>query len=300
MKDKSEQKAWFEAGFFKIGTIIGVFLAINTLLILFVNWLSQMNSERTKFGLAAINVIVLIAFCLSLRKPSHLYFKKDKTGKVENSIRSFWDSLGLLDIKSKDNLVEVGGKKFDGIELAKDNEKRVNKLVDQYTSHIFWFAFLLMILYFIFGIDVFNEFFKGKDDLLYPIFKIVLKIAEDILNFTNSIFIFLGFMVLYDKTLDKDNENLRYKDAVALFSGIIIAIYLVAVAPYFLYSLKEKPDINPDTLLIEINQKTLGSIKNINEDKLSNLIKKVDEIIKNPPKDESSKLKLVNPVCKLI
>lgn len=280
MEDKSVKKPWFEASVLRIAGFIGAVFVIGGGLIALVNWLSVMSPERTKFGLSVANVIVLIVFCLSLRKPKYLYFKVKNKSKI-SSIREFWDSLGLLSIFADTAIIEVGEEKVDAIALARKNEDRVNKLVDQYTSHIFWFAFLMFWLYVAFGIDnkyLLNELFlTNKYDVLHPI----LKITEDLLNFTNSIFIFLGFMVLYDKTLDKDNKKFRYEDPVYIFSAIIAIIYLVVAA----YSYKE---ITPSAIPSSIMQLIIGSLNGLTMALLFGRYVSMEHSLQNIEKGKSS------------
>jgi len=322
MKEKTEEKPWFEASVIRIAAFIGAFLGIGAAFVSTVNWLSNYYPQRTKFGLSMMNAVIVLIFCLSLRKKKYLYFKKDNNGNNTKSIRDFWNSLGLLSyFADEDSKVEVKGEEKEPIKFARDNEKRVNKLIDQYTSHIFWFALLLFVLYCLFAIDtekILNVYlFENKYEVFHPIFKI----AEDILNFTNSIFIFLGFMVLYDKTLDEGNNELRYKDPVWIFSGIIISIYFVTAIPFITYSLKDKSETSPKTLLFTLNQiidkqdylsKLDQKIKLIKEnpngdvrelEKLSarkNTLETIKEIINKTADDEKSRSKTIETIETLV
>lgn len=182
MEDRTELNPWFEANIFKIALIVLLALAVIIGAVAIITFFSKENWWLTKIFLSLSNLVVAIAFCWSLKK-YHLYFKQDEKGDKQKSIRDFWDSLGLLDVYGDHTIVEVGGKKVDAIKLAEYNEERVNTLIDQYISHIYWFAALLAVLYGIFVIDALNEsYWKEWNEYFFTLLDSLLKLLENILD----------------------------------------------------------------------------------------------------------------------
>jgi hypothetical protein len=168
-------------------------------------------------GLGFANIFVLFIFCILLSKTFHLNFREG--GKDGDSLRrQYWE---LLNVEIKDDeQVEVGDKKENYIVAADSNVTRVNLLAEQYLLNILCFIGFLMPLYLVFIIDtrfVLNENFEASH--LY------FKWAEDLLNFTNSVFIALGFMVLYNKTIDKKDKKFYYQIPILFLSLIFVAFY---------------------------------------------------------------------------
>lgn len=221
-QENIEKKQWFQTGILKLAAVITAVTTIIGFVIYGVNYLSNLDADLTKLLLTVCNLIFSLIFCLSLRKNKELTFKDNK------SKEDYWKLLDIESYEDKETgklVVEIGNTKYDPIERAGFNEIRVNMLVKQLNKHLFWFSLILVIVYLAFTAD--NPLLIGDSLAIYhPL----LKIFEDISNFANSIFVFLGFMVLYDITIDKGNKEFNYYMPVAVITIIFLFAYLLFVA----------------------------------------------------------------------
>jgi hypothetical protein len=98
--------------------------------------------------------------------------------------------------------------------------QRANRLMKQLNTNILMYAFCLIVVYAIycahasFGLN--PEFVEQYTNLF---------------NFGSSLFIYLAFKVLYDKTLDKDNEPVPYYMDAAIFALMGIIAYVLVTEP---------------------------------------------------------------------
>ena len=278
MSNGDEKTLWYEVGLKKLLFYIGGISLLITTLITGVSYVSNISPDSTKLILSLLNLLFALVFCFSLSKRKELKFKNEES-KLE-----YWD---LLDVQSRPKdggkEIEIGNKKYDGIERSDFNEKRVNLLVHQYTKHIFWFALILVVVYLTFTLD--NPLILGKNlDTYHP----TLKIFEDLSNFGNSIFIFLGFMVLYDKTIDKKNNENNYYMPVAVITIIFLFVYGALVAfPTLKYA------NNASDIIRNIKDKT-------NNKTSFGLIISINKMTESPPENEDAKNELIKKLKSIV
>jgi hypothetical protein len=102
------------------------------------------------------------------------------------------------------------------VEPEKNILNRANKLMKQLNVNILLYAFCLVFVYAIYFAAA--AFSLDKE-------KFHVDEITNLFNFGSSIFIYLSFKVLYDRTLDDENEaNLYYMDA-AIFAVVGIGSY---------------------------------------------------------------------------
>jgi len=178
----------------------------------------QMLAEDVKLVLTALNFIILAAFCVLFRQQPTLKFKQD-TSRDE-----YWD---LLNVELTNGRVEVDNKMVDRLERADFNNKRVKRLVHQLISNIHLYALFLMIVYLVFFIDN-SHFYPAAQNLRQYWFPII----EDIFNYLSAVCLFWGFQVLYDTTIDKNDnkKDLPYRLPLIIISFVFLACYLIFVA----------------------------------------------------------------------
>jgi hypothetical protein len=102
-------------------------------------------------------------------------------------------SLAELELEGDDLLVHLGNVK-----------NRVEKLVNQYRFHMILFAFSFVLLY---GVIL----SAGEYDRTHISFN---PIATNILNFLGAIFVYLGFSVLHNKTLEAEKVPIGTPDSL--------------------------------------------------------------------------------------
>ncbi len=178
----------------------------------------QMLAEDFKLVLTALNFIILAAFCVLFRQQPPLKFKKD-TSRDEYS--------DLLNVELTNGRVEVDNKMVDRLDRADFNNKRVKRLVHQLISNIHLYALFLMIVYLVFFIDN-SRFYADGEGLRHHWFPII----EDIFNYLSAVCLFWGFQVLYDTTIDKNDnkKDLPYRLPLIIISVVFLACYMIFVA----------------------------------------------------------------------
>lgn len=98
--------------------------------------------------------------------------------------------------------------------------RRVNKLMKQLNTNILFYAFCLIIVY---AIYCASAYFKLPPDFVEK--------YTNLFNFASSLFVYLSFKVLYDRTLDEHNDpNYYYMDAL-IFAMIGIGTYSLVTDP---------------------------------------------------------------------
>jgi len=220
MNTSAETKSRVELIIFRIAGLAIAIAAIATqgdvLFQKFATW--PMLAEHVKLVLTALNFIILAAFCVLFREQPVLKFK------TNNSRDEYWD---LLNVELTDGLVEVDNRMVDRLERASFNNKRVTRLVHQLISNIHLYALFLMIVYLVFFIDN-SQFYPDGQGLRHHWFPIV----EDIFNYLSAVCLFWGFQVLYDTTIDKNDnkKDLPYRLPLIIISFVFLACYLIFVA----------------------------------------------------------------------
>jgi hypothetical protein len=220
MGNSAEARSRVELIIFRIAGLVIAIAAIATqgdaLFQKFAVWPTL--AEDVKLVLTALNFIILAAFCILFRQQPALKFK------TANSRDEYWD---LLNVELTDGSVEVDNKMVDRLERADFNNKRVTRLVHQLISNIHLYALFLMIVYLVFFIDN-SRFYPDGEGLRHHWFPIV----EDIFNYLSAVCLFWGFQVLYDTTIDKNDnkKDLPYRLPLIIISFVFLACYLIFVA----------------------------------------------------------------------
>lgn len=150
-----------------------------------------------------LNIVVLLTFYL-LIKDRKLLFPK------ESEIRWFAQSLNITD---------------DNFRTARFNIDRVNKVIAQLRNKVLWFIIFLLLFYFfnlledLYPKNFFNHLVNG-----FPI----MDFFENVFNAISAAFLYFGFKVLYDKTLDEKNEPQNYyKDTLLFLLTFIISYFFL-------------------------------------------------------------------------
>ncbi len=215
-----EKKTIWESPILRTAALIGALVLITTQLQNLVVKTNEINPDFYKIILAGLNAIVLLTYCLISQKTPNLQFNKESNGKDEYS-KSF-------------RLLNEELNKEDAIKLAEKNNERVNLLAKQLNKNILYFALLLSITYICYIFDDRNSvaIANGKaGQQQMDSISFFFQITEDISNFISSVFLYLAFKVLYDKTLENDEHNSKYNyymDAINV-SGLYILAYIFFV-----------------------------------------------------------------------
>jgi hypothetical protein len=260
------------------------------------NFIPFNNPDFYKFILSFANLIVVLVFFWFSSKRFELEFAKDNNRhegkrKDKNKLK-YWD---LLNVEVKDGLVEVNGHQIDCLEQAESNETRVNLLVEQLHQNIHLYALFLILVYLLFLIDNETLFASlgAKDgyNLVHP----YLKIGEDVFNLLSALFVFLGFKVLYDKTLDEKNKKTTYQRGAWAFAIVIVIAYL-GFTTLWLYPVKAYRDGSVSNVekIIESVEKTKKleeeEIKSLQQSKyLPSDATQTNEILENPSSQTNEK-----------
>lgn len=147
-------------------------------------------------------------------------------------IKGFSDRVRIASReKYIDILLEVGAYKrrpdIDLNEMPSNNNKRVNRLVQQFISNIWWYAVCLIVVYAAYLID------PEISDNVPHAWWAQLKFVKDTGNLLSAVFIFFAFQVLYGTTLNDNNEPNYFKEWTSYIITASVAIYLVAYAIYW-------------------------------------------------------------------
>jgi hypothetical protein len=166
--------------------------------------------------LVIANLIFAIYYYISLSGDSpKLLFKKDTKGNSKHNQKTYCKELDI------DPNKEIGGKTN-----PLHKEERANELVKQFNNHIRDYVFYLVIVYLFFiiqyslelSIEELNQSQKNG------LFKLFFKSIIDGANYLSAISIYLGFRVLYDKTLNDENKPLKYNSETNVFSIIYFSL----------------------------------------------------------------------------
>jgi hypothetical protein len=183
------------------------------------------DPEVFKTILAGLNLITLIIYCFLSSTIPRLELNKEP-----ESERNYCNLLGIkfkAEPNVSDELVVVKRE----TDLAKENTVRVNLLVKQLHANILGYAMSLIIVYLIYLFDnkvLFDEvLFEGRN--LHRIVHVYLNIVTGFFNLLSALFLYLGFKVLYDKTISDDGKNtlLPYRYKPAILWGAFLVIYTI-------------------------------------------------------------------------
>jgi hypothetical protein len=104
---------------------------------------------------------------------------------------------------------------------------RVNGLMRQLNTNLLLYAFFLALVY----IFYFLSAIKNPDSTST---RSIIDELANLFNFLSSVFIYLSFKVLYDKTLDGNNEpNYYFMDAIVFVTFFLISYILIVHIDWF-------------------------------------------------------------------
>lgn len=166
-----------------------------------------------KVSMECFNILVLVVFYLII-KATRLNFRNGET--EDNAINEI---ISFLRIEDSD--------RYSKLTIFNKNVARVNSLVKQLAINISWFVGLLLAFYIVNIIEDQTIYsFEGQDLIKNHI----LPFCENLFNFSSAIFIFLAFQVLYNRTLDDENERLPYyRSSIVIFVSYLI-LYFFSIA----------------------------------------------------------------------
>jgi hypothetical protein len=213
-KDNDKQNK-FEKVLLKIAVIIGALGVIIGGIITGITYTyTHATPELVKAILAVLNLIALITYCYFSTKVPKLELNKDDESKRQY--------CKLLNIKSNDE-------PHNSISEAAVKAQRVNLLVGQLYTNVIWYAIFLIIVYLLYLFDnkwLFDEYLfptKGYHKYIHSYFNIVIGVC----NYLSAVFLFLGFKVLYDKTISDNNTPLRYYNKAIVLSTLFLCAYII-------------------------------------------------------------------------
>lgn len=198
----NNQTSIWENTILRTAALIGAIVIIITQLNNLVVSTNTVGPAFFKVILAGLNAIALLVYCFFSTKTPNLSFDEDLSGR---------DGYAKLLSTFDDKLDEENSKK-----LADKYHNRVNLLAKQLNSNLLYWALLLTITYILY---IFDD--KNNKELHFP-----FKVAEDLSNFLSSVFLYLAFKVLYDKTLEEDNSKFNYYVDSIIVSGLYILAYI--------------------------------------------------------------------------
>jgi hypothetical protein len=225
-----KNKSLFEWVFF-VGSLIAILVTlltgINEFNKFFTN-LTGINFDKDAFPITAeiLNIIILVMFYF-LISPKTLEFKNDKE----------------LEALAKALNIQPTEKSQSQIELAKFNNNRINTLVKQLVTSIALFITFLLLFYIINLIIDFKPSFLTSNESTNGFSKEViilnfLRFFENAFNIASAVFIYLGFKILFNRTLDENNHSLSYHRGPIMFLMTYIVLYII-----FLLAEPENKDV---------------------------------------------------------
>lgn len=157
------------------------------------------------------------------------------------------------------------------------NEDRVNKLVHQLKLCITGYAITLVVVYFLFLFETGIRYYSQE---IYDSAHHWFKIPQDIFNFLSAMFLYLGFTVFYDKTLnEKNNPKYEYaRYALGMSIGFLV-IYFACTA----FITKSRPENTLPRTTIDTIYNASANYKNTAAKRAQNDIKDIKKIINNYP-----------------
>jgi large-conductance mechanosensitive channel len=178
-KDRRFKETWLP----RLTLLLSVISIIFTSLILINNEVGSISTAIARFrkdgGVQKIinwgNIFTAVVAFLFIA------WKTPKFFSIQNATK--FKSLAELELEGDDLQVHLG-----------NIENRVEKLVNQYRFHMILFAFSFVLLY---GVIL----SAGGYDRTHISF---LPIATNLLNFLGAVFVYLGFSVLHNKTLEAE------------------------------------------------------------------------------------------------
>jgi len=186
-----------------IGIIIG---AVFSVLKIVDDDKSYIEADNIRVYLVFLNFMALIVFCFFSTRVPRIDFAKQS----EDSEKKYSELLNANALLSNE---------------------RVNILVRQLHNNILLYAFFLIIVYLLYlGEKMYVATYPDETNLLF------FKVGQDVFNFLSSVFVYLGFKVLYNQTLDDNNKPILYYLDAITFSIIYLIAYALILFNFFPFS----------------------------------------------------------------
>jgi hypothetical protein len=171
------------------------------------------TAANIRILLVVLNCLVLTAFCFLATKVPVLNF----ISLSADVLAKYAATLNIRDTK-----------KYTGIQQAKRNNDRVNRLVTQLNTNILLYAFFLILVYVLY---IFEQTLSPSNEVVE--LKALFKSGQDIFNFLSSVFVYLAFKVLFNTTLDTDNRRTIYFVDAIFFSACYLTVYYLISENFF-------------------------------------------------------------------
>ena len=161
----------------------------------------------------SLNLVVLIIYCLVSITAPRLDLKEDGNVGI--------DYCELLK-------VPVTGER-DALITSRRKTERVNRLVVQLHNNIVGYAVSLIVVYLLYLLD--NQWFFETylpESIHYQYISAAIKVIIGIFNYLSAVFLYLGFIVLYDKTIKPDDVTPHpYHRNAWIFSIGFLLVYII-------------------------------------------------------------------------
>ncbi len=194
-----------------ISALLVVFGAIYSFIKIVTNETNHFHAEHLRVYLVFFNFIVLVAFCFFSTRVPAIAFIDD----TESLKKKFSDTFSVR---------------------ATFSNNRVNILVRQLHNHILLYAFFLILVYLLYLVEKVYSIHHPGDQSYISYFKI----GQDVFNFFSSVFVYLGFKVLYNQTLDERNKPIVYYLDAVFFILLYLTVYILVVAGGLQFSIDAK------------------------------------------------------------
>jgi hypothetical protein len=207
-----------------------------------------------------------------------------------------YHELKFQNEESKEEYCKFLGIKYKNCDKeAEDKNKRVNVLVSQLKSCIVGYVVCLLVVYlaFLFGNECLWHWAQCEDSYnnkMSPAkWYYFLKVLQDIFNLISAAFLYVGFKVLYNLTLNKKNKPNFY-----FLSAIVVCI--VVIAPY-LHHIYFKVPYPAETSVVP--QKVLDNLSKAADEYSKNIVSltpPIVEDIKNLSNSTPPSVELMNRI----
>jgi hypothetical protein len=209
-------------------------------------------TELFQIILVVFNLFVLAFYCGKLKTVPRLDFNEKPDSKLEYS-----SVLHLTPDGKSQNPVDV-------VEGKKD---RVNLLVEQLHKNIRRYALFLIVVYVLYIFDNQIWFDRGRfqSGYSYNTVKQYFQIGIDACNGLSALFLYTGFKVLYDRTIEKNNTTeVKYLRLPAFVVGFLLSCYI----GFSLFNIKAPSETtypSVSALVATIRNRSIESSKDIHD-----------------------------------
>jgi hypothetical protein len=195
-------------------TLLGLVLPLLGLPLLFFQFEDE-GHLRVQAALCLVNLIIVVAWAVILGLGLYkIGFTDDK------SLNRYCDELRIVP-RGKRTVRET----------AEFHNERVNILVDQLKKWVILYAMSLAIVYSAFLFEIYLRLII-KESPNNPGF-FYAKVLQDVFNFLSAICLYLGFKILYDRTLDDNNVQSKRTFFIPIATiSIFILLYVLGIGSF--------------------------------------------------------------------